>query len=79
MLSFSSHKFDSKELILRNYRGEPKKFAVAENLYPQTWKVHVSILDKKGFQVKFETPKHGTNMASTPPPPPPPQSLLQAE
>ena len=41
MLSYFTHKFDSKELILRNYRAEPKKFAVAEICYPKKWEVLV--------------------------------------
>ena len=41
MLSYFSGKFESKELILGNFRTEPKKFAVAENFHPQKWEVHV--------------------------------------
>ena len=41
MLSYFGYKLDGKELILRYYRTEHKKFAVAENLYPQKWEVHV--------------------------------------
>ena len=63
MLLYFGHKFDSmsKELILRYYRTEPKKFAVAENFYSQKWesKSMFQILDKNSFQVKCETPKHG--------------------
>ena len=42
MLSYFSHKFDGKELILSYYRTEPKKCAVAEN-----GKLMLQILDKK--------------------------------
>ena len=62
VLSYFSYKFDSKELILKNYGTEPEKFVVAENFYPQKWEVHVPDLrQKNGFQVNFETPKHGTD------------------
>ena len=62
MLFCFSHKFDGKELILSCYRTEPKKFAVAENFYPQKWEIHVAnFRHKNGFQVTFETPKHGTH------------------
>ena len=41
VLSYFGHKFDGKKLILRYDRTEPKKFAVAENFYPQKWEVYV--------------------------------------
>ena len=60
LLSYFSHKFDHKELILRYYRTESWKFVVAENFYPKNGKFMLQILDKKnGFQGKFETPKSG--------------------
>ena len=63
MLSYFSHKFDGKELILIYYRTEPKKFAVTENFYPQKRETNVANFRKKnGFQVKSETPKHGTQI-----------------
>ena len=62
MLSYFGHKFDGKELILRYYRTEPKKFAVAENFYPQKWEVHVLNFRQNSFQVKFETPKRGMHI-----------------
>ena len=42
-----SKKFGGKELILRYYRTEPKKFAVAENFYPKKWEVDVANLGHK--------------------------------
>ena len=61
MLSYFGHKFDGKELILRYYRTEPKKFAVAENFYPQKWEVHVP-----NFRQTMACIPLYTNMASTP-------------
>ena len=37
--------------------------SVAETFYPQNWEVHIANLrsQKNGFQVKFQTQKHGTH------------------
>ena len=37
-----SQTFGGKELILRYYKTESKKFSVAENFYPKKWEVHVA-------------------------------------
>ena len=47
MLSYFGHKFYGKELILRYYRTEPNKFAVAENFTHKNGKFMFQILDKK--------------------------------
>ena len=40
-----------------------EKMAVAETLYPQNWEAHIENLRpyKNGFQVKFQSQKHGTH------------------
>ena len=53
------------KLMVRNYfwgitELNLEKTAIAENSYPQKWEVHVAnFRPKNGFQVKFQTQKHG--------------------
>ena len=58
------------DLMVRGYfRGitelNQEKMTVAETFYPppQNWEVHIANLrpQKNGFEVKFQTQKHGTN------------------